>query len=142
MYDPKRDVAVLYVPGLEARPLRFTATPASTNASAIVLGYPEDGPFDVRPARVRDREKINGRDIYGNGSVEREIYSIRSIVRSGNSGGPLISPDGTVLGMVFATALDSPDTGFVLTDNEINSDASAGRTATSPVTTGRCTPGA
>ncbi len=141
VYDPTRDVAVLYVPGLTAPALHFTKAPAATNASAIVLGYPEDGPFDVRPARVRDREQINGRDIYGRGSVEREIYSVRAIVRSGNSGGPLISPEGTVLGMVFATALDSSDTGFALTDAEISSDASAGRTATAPVGTSRCTPG-
>jgi S1-C subfamily serine protease len=141
VYDPRRDVAVLYVPGLDASPLRMASAPADTNASAIVLGYPEDGPFDVRPARVRDRENIDGHDIYGKGSVEREIYSIRSIVRSGNSGGPLISPGGSVLGMVFATALDSSDTGFALTDGELSSDASAGRSATTPVSTGRCTPG-
>jgi S1-C subfamily serine protease len=142
VYDPRSDVAVLYVPGLTATPLAFARTPSDTNASAIVLGYPEDGPFDVRPARIRDRENIDGHDIYGRGSVEREIYSIRSIVRSGNSGGPLISPAGTVLGMVFATALDSSDTGFALTEKEISEDAAAGRSAKSPVDTGRCTPGA
>ena len=142
LYDPRRDVAVLYVPGLNADKLDFTPKPADTNANAIVLGYPEDGPFDVRPARVRDRENIDGHDIYGHGSVEREIYSIRSTVRSGNSGGPLIAPDGSVLGMVFATALDSSNTGFALTDAEISSDADLGRTATSSVSTGRCTPGA
>jgi S1-C subfamily serine protease len=141
LYDPRRDVAVLNVPGLHAPPLKFTPRPAGTNANAIVLGYPEDGPFDVRAARVRDREHIDGHDIYGHGTVEREIYSIRSTVRSGNSGGPLIAPDGTVLGMVFATALDSSDTGFVLTDAEIASDANAGRHATAAVSTQGCTPG-
>ena len=60
-----------------------------------MLGYPEDGPFDVRPARVRDRERISGRDIYGQLSVDRDIYTIRSVVRSGNSGGPLIATDGS-----------------------------------------------
>jgi S1-C subfamily serine protease len=142
LYDPRRDVAVLYVPGLNADWLRFTPKPAETGANSIVLGFPEDGPFDVRPARVRDRENIDGHDIYGHGNVEREIYSIRSTVRSGNSGGPLIAPDGSVLGMVFATALDSSNTGFVLTDAEIAGDANAGRTATRSVDTGNCTPGA
>jgi S1-C subfamily serine protease len=61
-------------------------------------------------------------------------------VRSGNSGGPLLSSDGSVLGIVFATALDSSDTGFVLTDAEIAPDIMAGRTASTPVDTGRCTP--
>jgi S1-C subfamily serine protease len=140
-YDPRRDVAVLYVPGLHAAALRFAPKPAATGANAIVVGYPEDGPFDVRPARVRDRGDISGHDIYGHGSIVREIYSIRSIVRSGNSGGPLITPNGAVLGMVFATALDSSDTGFALTDSEIASDADAGRTATASVSTGDCTPG-
>lgn len=140
-YDPRRDVAVLYVPGLHAAALRFAPKPAATGANAIVVGYPEDGPFDVRPARVRDRGDISGHDIYGNGSIVREIYSIRSIVRSGNSGGPLITPNGAVLGMVFATALDSSDTGFALTDAEIARDADAGRTATASVGTGDCTPG-
>ena len=141
VYDPRRDVAVLYVPGLDAPALKFTPKPAGTNANSIVVGYPEDGPFDVRAARVRDREYIDGRDIYGHGTVERQIYSIRSTVRSGNSGGPLIAPDGTVLGMVFATALDSSDTGFALTDAEIASDANAGRHATASVNTLGCTPG-
>lgn len=140
LYDPRRDVAVLYVPGLSASPLAFSPKPADTNANAIVLGYPEDGPFDVRPARIRARENIDGHDIYGHGTVEREIYSIRSTVRSGNSGGPLIAPDGRVLGMVFATALDASNTGFALTDAEIASDANAGRHATAQVSTGRCTP--
>lgn len=139
-YDPRRDVAVLYVPGLHAGALRFAAKPAATAASAIVVGYPEDGPFDVRPARIRDRGDIAGHDIYGHGSIVREIYSVRSVVRSGNSGGPLITPDGAVLGMVFATALDSSDTGFALTDAEIAGDADAGRGATAPVSTGACTP--
>jgi S1-C subfamily serine protease len=73
--------------------------------------------------------------------VTRKIYSVRAVVRSGNSGGPLLSGSGTVLGIVFATALDSPDTGFVLTDSEIAPDVEAGRSADQPVSTGGCTPG-
>jgi S1-C subfamily serine protease len=141
LYDPRRDVAVLFVPGLNADKINFAPKPADTNANAIVLGFPEDGPFDVRPARVRDREQIDGHDIYGHGNVEREIYSIRSTVRSGNSGGPLIDPSGDVLGLVFATALDSSNTGFVLTNAEIGGDANLGRHATASVSTGKCTPG-
>lgn len=140
VYDPKRDVAVLDVPGLNRPALSFAPKPAQRNDPAIVLGYPENGPFTTRAARVRGRGDVQGADIYGNGDITREIYSIRSVVRSGNSGGPLISFDGTVLGMVFATALDSPDTGFVLTDKEIAERAAQGRTATAAVGTGGCTP--
>lgn len=138
VYDPRRDVAVLSVPGLTARPLAFAPQVAVTNDSAIVVGYPENGGFDVRAARIRDRERVTGRDIYGSGVVQRDIYSIRSLVRSGNSGGPLLDPDGTVLGVVFAAALDSPDTGFALTAAEVAPDAAAGRTASAGVDTGAC----
>jgi S1-C subfamily serine protease len=138
LFDPGRDIAVLYVPNLGIAPLTLSPVPAKSGQDAIVLGYPQDGPFDVRPARIRDRERISGRDIYGGVSVDRDIYTIRSVVRVGNSGGPLIATDGTVLGIVFASALDSPDTGFVLTGDEAASDAASGRTATESVGTQRC----
>ena len=140
VYDPKRDVAVLDVPGLDAPVLKFSATAASTGDPAVVLGYPEDGPFTVKSARVRSHTTIVGNDIYGNGGVRRDIYSIRAVVRSGNSGGPLLADNGTVLGVVFATALNSSDTGYVLTDGEIAPDVAAGLTATARVSTGGCTP--
>jgi S1-C subfamily serine protease len=120
--------------------LRFAAKDAKTGDPALVLGYPENGPFTVRSARVRSRSTANGSDIYGNGGLSRSIYAIRSIVRSGNSGGPLLADDGRVLGMVFATARDSSDTGFALTDDEIRADARAGRSAAAAVGTGNCTP--
>jgi S1-C subfamily serine protease len=141
VYDPQRDVAVLYVPGLNETALTMNATTAKSGSNAIVLGYPQDGPFDARSARIRDSERINGKDIYGRGNVEREIYTIRSIVRVGNSGGPLIDTRGAVLGIVFASALDSADTGFVLTTKEVAPDAAAGRNATKQVATGQCTSG-
>lgn len=138
LYDPEKDVAVLRVPDLKAPPLTLAPTPAISGASSIVLGYPENGPFTARAARVRNVQMISGPDIYNQNQVKRQIYSIRGTVQSGNSGGPLINPDGSVLGIVFATALDSNDTGFVLTNNEIASDVAAGRTATTKVSTGGC----
>jgi S1-C subfamily serine protease len=141
VYDPRRDVAVLAVPGLDAPRLAFAPGPASTGEAAAVLGYPQDGPFDVRSARVRSRDTVSGSDIYGEGNVRREIYSIYAVVRSGNSGGPLIAVDGSVLGVVFATALDSSNTGYALTNSEIAPDVVKSRTASGPVNTGRCTPG-
>jgi S1-C subfamily serine protease len=138
-FDAQRDVAVLYVPGLGAPALRLADAPAKTGDNAVVLGYPEARPFHAEPARIRDRGTIVGHDIYGEKTIERDIYSIRSVVRSGNSGGPLISPDGEVLGIVFATALDSSDTGFVLTNKEIKPDATPVGTAVKPVSTQDCT---
>jgi len=138
LFDPGRDLAVLWVPGLTARPLILSPVAAESGQDAIVLGYPQDGPFDARPARVRDRQTISGRDIYGRLSVDRDIYTIRSVVRAGNSGGPMIATNGTVLGIVFASALDSADTGFVLSTDEAASDARQGRAATASVSTGAC----
>jgi S1-C subfamily serine protease len=138
LYNPARDVAVLYVPRLRAQPLNFAPTEAKSGADAIVLGYPKDGPFDVRAARVRDREQIAGKDIYGRTSLNRDIYAVRSLVRVGNSGGPLIDTSGRVLGVVFASALDSADTGFALTANEVAPDVDKGRAATAGVSAQGC----
>ncbi|MDT4925435.1 MAG: hypothetical protein QOG01_3148 [Pseudonocardiales bacterium] len=140
LYDPDRDVAVLDVPDLNAPALKLAPDDAKTGDPAVVLGYPENGPFTIRSARVRSKTTVLGTDIYGHGSIRRSIYSIRSVVRSGNSGGPLLAETGTVLGIVFATAKDSPDTGFVLTDDEISGDANQGRSLTNAVGTGACTP--
>jgi S1-C subfamily serine protease len=141
LYDPDRDVALLDVPDLTARPLRFVGTPAETGDPAVVMGYPQDGPLDVRAARIRARTTVSGSDIYGNSGVRREVYSIRSLVRSGNSGGPLLAADGRVLGVVFATDLRSSDTGYVLTAAEVSGDFAQARRATAPVSTQGCTPG-
>jgi S1-C subfamily serine protease len=141
LYDSKRDVAVLDVPGLRAPALRFARQDAATGEPALVLGFPEDGPFTAGTARIRSRFEVTGNDIYGTHTVTREVYAVRAVVRSGNSGGPLVGDDGTVSGMVFATALDSSDTGYALTDDEIGSDATAGVHAGDPVGTGSCTPG-
>jgi S1-C subfamily serine protease len=139
VYDPERDLAVLAVPGLDAPSLRFATAQAQTDTDAIVLGYPLDGPFDAEPARVRDAGPIRGPDIYDNQTVTRDIYTIRGLVRSGNSGGPLIATDGEVLGVVFAAAADDPQTGFALTASEAASVVAQGRTATDGVGTGACT---
>lgn len=138
LYDPNVDVAVLAVPGLPSAPLRFAGAPASREDDAIILGYPDDGPFFVGPARVRERQDIRGPNIYHSQTVTREAYTIRGDVRSGNSGGPLLRPDGTVYGVIFAAALDEAATGFALTAHEVMPDAQAGRTATAAVSTEGC----
>jgi S1-C subfamily serine protease len=141
LFDPRRDVAVLSVPDLDAPSLRVAATAPQRGDPAVVLGYPGDKSFTVKSARVRSRNTISGNDIYGHSSVRRDIYAIRAVVRSGNSGGPLVGANGRVLGLVFATALDSSDTGYVLTVDEIAPDISKGRTASEAVGTSKCTPG-
>jgi S1-C subfamily serine protease len=137
LYDPERDVAVLYVPGLGARPLSF-AGQASQGANAIVAGYPMNRRFTAVPARIDNEQSANSPDIYQTRTVTRDIYQVRGVVRPGNSGGPLLSPSGSVYGVVFAAAVDTPDTGYALTAGEVASDVNQGRTATSAVSTQAC----
>lgn len=138
VYDPKRDLAVIRVPGLKAPVLPFVTKKAASGASAIVLGYPQDGPYNAQSARVRDVGDITGPDIYESADVTREIYTIKSLVRSGNSGGPLISPNGEVLGVIFAAAADDKNVGFALTASEAAPIAKLGRESTRAVKTGEC----
>jgi S1-C subfamily serine protease len=136
--DEETDVAVLAVPGLPELPLAFTQQPADSGADSIIMGYPGGGPFYVGPARVRDRGDISGPDFRNSQTVVRDVYALYGIVRAGNSGGPLFATDGTVLGVVFASAIDDPNTGYALTAQEVADAARAGSTATAEVDTGPC----
>ncbi|MER6632045.1 MarP family serine protease [Streptomyces sp. NPDC000987] len=135
LFDPERDVAVLYVPGLTAPVLRFDDG-AARGDSAVVAGYPQDGDLNLQAATVANRVRATGRDIYNESTVTREIYAIRSTVRPGNSGGPLLTPDGRVYGVVFARSTSDDATGYALTAAEVASDAWRAATATAPVDTG------
>ncbi|KOX01209.1 colicin V synthesis protein [Streptomyces sp. NRRL B-1140] len=138
LYDWRRDIAVLDVPDLKAPVLRFTEKDATSGDSAIVAGFPENGSYDVRPARVRGRITANGPDIYHRGTVRRDVYSLYATVRQGNSGGPLLTPDGKVYGVVFAKSLDDTKTGYALTVDEIREDITKGRTANRQVGSDSC----
>ncbi|MER6036280.1 MULTISPECIES: MarP family serine protease [unclassified Streptomyces] len=138
LYDWKRDIAVLDVPDLTANALKFSTQDASGGDGAIVAGFPENGSYDVRAARVRGRITANGPDIYHRGTVGRDVYSLYATVRQGNSGGPLLTPDGRVYGVVFAKSLDDADTGYALTADEIQQDIARGRTANQQVGTDSC----
>ncbi|MEU0270381.1 MarP family serine protease [Streptomyces sp. NPDC006307] len=138
LYDWQRDIAVLDVPDLKATPLQFTNTDAVSGDSAIVAGFPENGAYDVRSARVRGRINANGPDIYHRDEVRRDVYSLFATVRQGNSGGPLLTPDGKVYGVIFARSLDDVNTGYALTVDEIRDDIARGRTANQQVDSQAC----
>ena len=138
LYDPQVDVAVLYVPNLNLPALRF-AGPANPSDNAIVAGYPLDSQtLQAVAARIGGIQDVQGLNIYQDSTVTRQIYEIRAVVKSGNSGGPLLSPDGTVDGVVFAAAIGVQDTGFALTAAEVSADANAGAGDTAPVSTMGC----
>ncbi|MCA1836161.1 MAG: MarP family serine protease [Actinobacteria bacterium] len=137
-YDPETDVAVLRVPGLRAPVLQLASQPAVSGLSGLVLGYPLDGPYTASAARVRDRIHLRGPDIYNASTVVRNVYTVRAVVRSGNSGGPLLDGSGQVLGLVFGAAVDNDETGFVLADDEIADDVATASSRTVEVSTGAC----
>ena len=139
-FNSRNDVAVLDVPGLRAPALSFAHEEASTSDDAIVLGFPENGPFTVTPVRVRNTVELSGPDIYQRAKqVQREVYTVRGNIRSGNSGGPMIDRDGRVLGLVFGAAEDpTDDTGFVLTAQQVQRDLAASEERTGEVSTQRC----
>ena len=138
VYDSSVDIAVLRVNGLDAPVLPFAEARARTGDDAIVLGYPGNGPYRPDAARIRERVTLRGPDIYREQTVEREVYILRGAVREGNSGGPLISPDGQVVGVVFGAAMDAADTGYALTVEQVLPQLQAAVDAVGPVSTGKC----
>jgi S1-C subfamily serine protease len=137
-YDPEVDVAILKVPGLRAPVLPLAPKPAISGLSGLVLGYPLDGPYTASAARVRDRIHLRGPDIYNASTVVRNVYTVRAVVRSGNSGGPLLDGSGQVLGLVFGAAVDNDETGFVLADDEIADEVITAPSRNTEVSTGSC----
>ncbi|WP_278260626.1 MarP family serine protease [Nocardia sp. AG03] len=138
LFDPSKDIAVLAVPGLTAPVVPQAPAPARSGESAIVLGYPGGGPYTASAARVRETLDLTGPTIHRDGTVEREVYTVRGQVRAGNSGGPLVDTEGQVLGVVFGAAVTDDDTGYVLTLNEVASELAAAAPSSTPVDTGAC----
>ncbi|MFC4010884.1 MarP family serine protease [Nonomuraea purpurea] len=136
-YNPQRDIAVLYVPGLGLPQLNFDGD-GSRGDNAIIAGFPQKKGFTAEPARIGGQLKAEGPDIYREKTVTRKVYAIRGVVLPGNSGGPLLTVDGRVYGVIFAAALNEEDTGYVLTAAEVAPDAVAGRTDTTPADTQEC----
>lgn len=137
-YNPEVDIAVLHSPGLDLPVLPWAETPAHTGDDAIVMGFPESSPFEAAPARIREQITIAGPDIYANGRVEREAYTVRGSIRQGNSGGPMTNAEGDVLGVVFGASVDSSDTGYALTAAEVQQQIGDVTRLTEPVETQAC----
>ncbi|HEU4944861.1 MAG TPA: MarP family serine protease [Solirubrobacterales bacterium] len=133
-YDPENDLALLQVDAA-LPPLPIAPDPSSGTAAAV-LGFPENGPYAVAPARLGDTRDTISEDSYGRGPVRRQITSLRGSVRSGNSGGPLVDDHGRVLGTVFAATTTGAPGGFAVPD-EVVETALQGPLV--PVDTGPCT---
>ena len=133
-FDPRNDLAVLRVPGLHARPLPLADAPGP-GVSAAILGFPENGPYDVRAGRLGATRTTVTSDAYGRGPVQRRLTSLRGVVRSGNSGGPMVDGKGRVVATIFAATTSGPRGGFGV-PNSVTKKVLAG--ARGPVGTGPC----
>lgn len=122
VFDPRNDIAVLRVAGLDARPLALASDPPA-GRSAAILGYPRDGPFDAEPGRIGRTQPVDTQDAYGRGPVTRLLTPIRGLVRPGNSGGPMVDSTGAVVTTVFAATTDGgPSGGFGVANSTVVHD--------------------
>jgi S1-C subfamily serine protease len=133
-FDHRNDLAILRVPGLDAPELDIAADP-EPGTSAAILGFPLNGPYDVRAGRLGQTREVVSQDAYGRGPVRRTIVSLRGAVRSGNSGGPMVDGAGQVVTTIFAATTGGPRGGYGV-PNGIVRDALA--SAGGPVSTGPC----
>jgi S1-C subfamily serine protease len=136
-YNSDLDVAVLAIDPLDRQPLVLDEGAQEGDNDAI-LGYPQDGPYNVQPARIRAEQRLRSPDIYSRGSVIRKVFSLRGLIRPGNSGGPLVNSQGRVTGVIFAASVTDEDTGYALTASQVRGAHNEGIGATREVSTEGC----
>jgi S1-C subfamily serine protease len=135
-FDPHNDIALLRVPALADAPSLSLRVNAPPGTSAAILGFPENGPYDVEPGRLGRTSTVRTEDAYGRGPIERRITSLRGRVRSGNSGGPMVDGSGRVVTTIFAATVGSgPRSGFGVPDSVVRD---ALQRASGAVGTGAC----
>lgn len=138
LFDPDLDLAVLRITSTPAVPLDLLGEDLDRGRGSAVLGYPEGGGLTVGPAAVRRVMQAVGRDIYGRSTVSREVYELQAAVRPGNSGGPFVTADGDVAGVVFAASVGNDDVGYALTSTEARPQIERGIGRTEAASTGPC----
>jgi len=136
-FDARNDIAILRSDAVRALPPLAENVSAPAGTSGAVIGYPENGPLDVQPARLGPTITALTQDAYGRGPIRRKITTLRGLVRSGNSGGPVVDGAGRVLTTVFASSVSSgAHTGYGVPDTVVHDALAAVR---GPVSTGPCT---
>jgi len=135
-FQPQVDLALLYVPSLDL-PTLTLAPAAPSGAAGAIVGYPEDGPLQVEPARIGETQPVVTQNAYGEGPVTRLLTPLRGLVRPGNSGGPVLSPEGKVLTTVFAATTSGPPGGYGVADATVRQLLGLPRAPVGPT---RCDP--
>lgn len=138
-FDYNLDMAVMRTADLAGRALAIRADIAANNTPAAALGFPGGGEFSAQPAMVLDSFNAVGRNIYNQQTTEREVYSVKSDIEPGNSGGPLIDQDGAVIGLVFAKSTNYDQVGYALTMDAILAGLNQAKDRNQTVGTGSCT---
>ena len=139
LFDPALDLAVLAVPGLDAPALPWTNDEVRRGVTGATLGFPGgERALTTKPAAVRRRIRAVGRDIYGAESVTRDVLILADDVKRGDSGGPFVTGDGEVAGVVFAAAVSERNTGYALTTDAVRDDVESAVDRGAPVGTGAC----
>ncbi len=137
-FNPRFDLALLAVQGLADPPLDLLGSTVPRGTQAAVLGYPGGGPFTARPGGVMAEFTAQGRDIYGQGLTDRPVYEVQAVVQPGNSGGPLVEPNGAVIGVVFSRSVTNSDIGFALASPGVASRIAQAERQMTPSGTGSC----
>lgn len=133
-FNPDQDVGLLWVEDLSLPPLNLADTSFPDNTRSVVLGYPGGGPFHAEPATILETIGAKGRDIYNEKATLRVVYALQTVIESGNSGGPLVLPDGTVIGLVFARSDAYENLGYAITSEQVASLVSGVDTTTEVAT--------
>lgn len=137
-FNPNLDFALLRVSGLAGSPLNVSANTVANNTDSAALGYPGGGNFKADPAVVMEQFDATGSNIYQQGSTNRQIYEVEANIIPGNSGGPLITTNGTVVGVVFAQSTEYNDVGYALVTTPIVHIINSTSPNSAAVSTGSC----
>jgi S1-C subfamily serine protease len=136
LFDAKNDIAVLRVRKLGLPPLPL-ASPRPGEPAAVI-GFPQNGPLDVRPARTGDTGYVKSGDAYNEALVRRIVTTFRVFVRPGNSGGPAVNADGEVVSTIFASRADTSNVGYGIPSQVVQRHLRIAAERTEPVSTGGC----
>ncbi len=139
LFDPKLDIAVLHAPKIKAAALEFASSDPARGTMGAALGHPGGTALRIIPAAVSSSYSAEGRDLYGTNRVRRQIVELRADIERGDSGGPLILPDGTVGGVVYAEALSDPSVGYALAPGPVADRIRPALGVTATTDTGECT---